>query len=184
MSKQPVISYESTSTDKGEKCIAVCRVNKEHFANMIEDQINKCLNNNAPYGALMIIYSAMDTMSGGGKVSDWADTYMLNSGYLVSGIDIWGSRNALVHSMDIHDVRRDKRKATYRPLLFHCDEDSEGDMLMISHDWDEKEWALDEGTTLIDLDKFANAFIKGMKDWVKGKEPLNTLVHPILYPSP
>lgn len=181
MTTEPKITYLYINTDKGKKRIAVCRISKEHFANMIEDQINKCLNSEAPLGALAIIYCAIDCMSGENKVSDWIDKYLPYVPEDLSGQDFWGARNGLLHSLDIHDARRDKKGANYRPLLFHLYEDLDKDMLIISPDWTDEEFLLDRGTKILSLDHFANAFIMGMKKWVEGPDVLRRLVYPILY---
>ena len=181
MSEEPQIEYSSLNTDDGEKRIAVCRISKEHFANMVEDQVNKCLNSDAPLGALSIIYCAIDCMSGKDKVSAWIDKYLPSMPTDMTGQDFWGSRNGLLHSLDIHDSRRDLKGADYRPLLFHLNDEVENDMLIISPDWTNEELLLDKGTRFLNLDRFANAFIIGMKKWAEGPDVLRRLVYPILY---
>lgn len=155
------------------------KISKGEFAGLIEGEIKKCLEIKSPLGALAIIYSAIDSMAGTGQFADWIDTYLPHMPPELSGKDFWGSRNSLFHRLDIHSEKRDKKGKKYTPLIFHLGESFENKGFLASPGR-ENDFTLEESTTLITLEKFVNAFIKGMNKWAGEPGDLPRFVFPIL----
>lgn len=157
------------------------RVSKEEFANLIEDQIRKCLENAAPLGVLAVIYMAIDFMAGKENMADWIDKYLPNMPDKLGGDDFYRSRNLMFHVLSIHDPDRARKGQNATPLLFHYGDSTEDKNVLVSSVWQDGDLILNPGTTFIVIEKFANAFLNGMNAWVDNTgEDMSRFVFPIL----
>ena len=129
------------------------RISKQELASVIQRQVERCIEQDAALGALTIVFSMMDFMSGDGKVSDWIDAFMpLQENHLltIESEDFWGSRCGLLHSMDVHSKERDKRNRDYRPIMFHQGID-EHTRIFMSSDWNDEDIVVEQGTNILSL---------------------------------
>ena len=162
------------------KQISVCRVSKEQFANMLEHQVRTCLENAAPLGALAVIYMAIDFMAGKEKMAQWIDKYMPKVPDRLNGDDFYRSRSMLFHVLTIHDPNRARKREGATPLLFHYGASPVQRYVLVSSAWEDGDLVLNAGTSFIDIERFVNAFVTGMKAWVDGEEDMSKFVFPIL----
>ena len=160
--------------------INVRRVSKEEFANLIEDQVRKCLENAAPLGVLAVIYMAMEFMADKDRMVAWIDEYLPNMPARLSGEDFYRSRSVLFHALGIHNPNKARTGQSATPLLFHYGDSPEGKNVLVSNVWQDGDLVLNPGTSFIVIEKFANAFLKGMKAWVDGDDDMSKFVFPIL----
>lgn len=158
------------------------KLSKAEFASLIQRQIDRCMKNDAGLGALTIIFSTMDFMSGDGKVSDWIKLYMPpmeNDLITVKSEDFWGSRCGLLYGMDVHSKNRNKFGGDYRPIMFHQGID-DSTRIFMSSVWGDKDIVVEQGTHILPLIEFVKAFISGMWRWADGSDECPPFVFPIL----
>ncbi len=164
--------------------VIVEKISKETFAQMMIDEIDRCMGAQAFLAVLTTMFAFMEYMTGDGQLSDWIDKYMSlpDSDMEVLKVQsnmFWGSRNALVHGMDIHSDKRNPKGRTYSPIIYHIGIDDSA-RILVSSDWDENETTIEKGTRFVPFLDVVNAFNDGIRKWRDESDGYPKFVLPVL----